>query len=447
MSTITPISWSIRNDNLTINENFENLNTDKLEESNLKTINGESIVWSGDIVISWGSWDMTKAVYDTNDDGIVNEADAITNQWDLATKDTVGTTEIDNNAVTLWKIQTISTATILWRTTSWTWIVEQLTATQTRSILNVEDWAEVNNISDVNATDLTDWWDTTLHTHDWRYYTETETDTLLWGKANTSHIHTLSQVTDVTMSVANLNSLDDWVDSNLHFHNTDRNRANHTWTQTASTINDFASASRAETEAELVAWANITITPSWSGATRQLTIDASGWGISDWDKWDITVSWSGATWTIDNDVVTFAKTQNINTNRILGRTTAGTGDIEELTSLPITLWWTGRTTSIAEYDNGNSWTTKTIDWANGINQKVTMTWNCTFTFSNPVAWEFYTLKLIQDWTWSRTATFPATVKKQSALNLTLTTTASKTDLLSCYYDWTNYLANLGKQYE
>ena len=46
----------------------------------------------------------------------------------------------------------------------------------------IEAGAEVNNISDVNATDLTDWWDTSLHTHDWRYYTQTETDTLLSWK-------------------------------------------------------------------------------------------------------------------------------------------------------------------------------------------------------------------------------------------------------------------------
>jgi len=58
------------------------------------------------------------------------------------------------------------------------------------SHLNVEDWAEVNNISDANATDLTDWGDTTLHTHDGRYYTESEVDTLLWGKINTSEIGT-----------------------------------------------------------------------------------------------------------------------------------------------------------------------------------------------------------------------------------------------------------------
>ena len=55
-------------------------------------------------------------------------------------------------------------------------------------------------------------------------------------------------------------------------------------------------------------------------------------GISDGDKGDITVSSSGATWTIDSDVVTYAKIQNVSaTSRLLGRSTAGAGDIEELT--------------------------------------------------------------------------------------------------------------------
>jgi len=41
---------------------------------------------------------------------------------------------------------------------------------------------------------------------------------------------------------------------------------------------------------------------------------------------------SGATFTIDNDVVTFAKMQNVSTSRLLGRTTSSSGDIEELTA-------------------------------------------------------------------------------------------------------------------
>jgi hypothetical protein len=43
---------------------------------------------------------------------------------------------------------------------------KNLSATEVRTILNVEDGAEANNISDVNATDLTDGGDTTLHDHD-----------------------------------------------------------------------------------------------------------------------------------------------------------------------------------------------------------------------------------------------------------------------------------------
>lgn len=100
------------------------------------------------------------------------------------------------------------------------------------------------------------------------------------GDVPTAHTHTLANVTDVTMTVANLNSLDDGVNSTLHFHDSDRNRTNHTGTQLSSTISDFNSATRSQTEAELVAGTNITITPSGSGATRQLTIASTGGGVS-----------------------------------------------------------------------------------------------------------------------------------------------------------------------
>jgi len=65
-----------------------------------------------------------------------------------------------------------------------------------------------------------------------------------------------------------------------------------------------------------------------------------GGGISDGDKGDITVSGSGATWTIDNDAVTFAKMQNITSDRLLGRDTSSSGDIEEI-SVSGGLEWTG----------------------------------------------------------------------------------------------------------
>jgi hypothetical protein len=53
-------------------------------------------------------------------------------------------------------------------------------------------------------------------------------------------------------------------------------------------------------------------------------------GLTDGDKGDITVSGGGATWTIDNDAVTFAKIQNINTDVLIGRDTAASGDSEEI---------------------------------------------------------------------------------------------------------------------
>ena len=73
------------------------------------------------------------------------------------------------------------------------------------------------------------------------------------------------------------------------------------------------------------------------GATPYLIVDSgapcgTGGGLSDGDYGDITVGGSGTTLTIDNDAVTYAKMQNVSaTNRLLGRSTAGSGDVEEIT--------------------------------------------------------------------------------------------------------------------
>ena len=72
---------------------------------------------------------------------------------------------------------------------------------------------------------------------------------------------------------------------------------------------------------------------SWNGSDYDWVAQASGGGtVNDGDYGDITVSSSGATWTIDDDVVTYAKMQNVSTtNRLIGRTSAGAGDPEEIT--------------------------------------------------------------------------------------------------------------------
>ena len=47
----------------------------------------------------------------------------------------------------------------------------------------------------------------TSHTHDDRYYTESEMNTKLSGKANSSHTHSKSQITDFPTSLKNPNSI------------------------------------------------------------------------------------------------------------------------------------------------------------------------------------------------------------------------------------------------
>lgn len=66
----------------------------------------------------------------------------------------------------------------------------------------------------------------------------------------------------------------------------------------------------------------------------------SGSGLVDGDKGDITVTGTGTIWTVDNDVVTFAKMQNITSDRLLGRDTASSGDPEEI-ALATSLEWSG----------------------------------------------------------------------------------------------------------
>lgn len=107
--------------------------------------------------------------------------------------------------------------------------------------------------------------------------------------------------------------------------------------------------------------------------------------------------------------------------------------------------WASLTTkkySSPYYDNGNSGAAKTIDFDNSNFQLLTLTANCTLTLSNPVSGAPYILALKQDATGSRIITWPATVKWSGGYAPTLTTTASRTDLVSLIYNGTNYFGTL-----
>jgi hypothetical protein len=97
-----------------------------------------------------------------------------------------------------------------------------------------------------------------------------------------------------------------------------------------------------------------------------------------------------------------------------------------------------------EFDNGNSGTSKTIDWtANGNKQKITTTGSCTVTFTNPTGPCNLIIRIVHEAsTTAYTYTWPATVKWPSGSSgkLATTNTSGSVDIVSFYFDGTNYNA-------
>jgi hypothetical protein len=224
---------------------------------------------------------------------------------------------------------------------------------------------------------------------------------------------------------------------------------------------------------------------SMTGNTLNVSSGTATLGIGDYG--DITVSSAGTVMTIDNDVVTYAKMQNVSaTDKLLGRSTAGAGDVEEIscTSVARTLiaqttqalmrstglglgtiavmdeattaqFWSntadkGMSTDIvwasAVFQSLTQASTIAVDFGAGINFTTTMTGNRTLGApSNAKEGQSGVIEIKQDATGSRTLAYNAVFKFAGGTVPTLTTTASARDLL--YYQVLpggNIYANLVK---
>jgi hypothetical protein len=98
-------------------------------------------------------------------------------------------------------------------------------------------------------------------------------------------------------------------------------------------------------------------------------------------------------------------------------------------------------TFTAIVDNGNSGSTKTIDWTAGNKQKITTTAACTLTFTPPPGPASLTLIISHDATASVFSyTWPGTVKWPGGVKLATTNTASAVDIVSLVWNGTAYYA-------
>jgi len=190
------------------------------------------------------------------------------------------------------------------------------------------------------------------------------------------------------LTAARHTDLTDGGDSTLHYHATDRARANHTGTQTKSTISDFAHASDHS-----------------DGGSDEITVE--------------DLATDGAEGTV--------------------LTGAGGGALQMRALKQSTLTPTGTTQTI-DWDDGLS-VEVDLESATG---------DVTLTLNNPVAGETYMIKFIQDSGGTfRDVVLPSTVlvpggSAPSTLNITEVNDAI--DMLVLYYDGTNYLANFTQNY-
>jgi hypothetical protein len=91
--------------------------------------------------------------------------------------------------------------------------------------------------------------------------------------------------------------------------------------------------------------------------------------------------------------------------------------------------------AVAWFDNGSKSANFTIDWKNGNHQRVTLgAAALTISFTNQLPGQAYFLEVVQDATGSRTVTWPGAVIWPGGTAPTLTTTASRADGFTFFYD-------------
>lgn len=98
-----------------------------------------------------------------------------------------------------------------------------------------------------------------------------------------------------------------------------------------------------------------------------------------------------------------------------------------------------KTGTFVEVVKGNLGSTPAFTWKDGQKQAGILNANATFTFTAPAEACNLMLRLVQDGTGSRTVTWPSSVKWDNGGTApTLSTAANAIDLISFYFNGTDY---------
>jgi hypothetical protein len=84
-----------------------------------------------------------------------------------------------------------------------------------------------------------------------------------------------------------------------------------------------------------------------------------------------------------------------------------------------------------------------IDWSTGNQKRITLDGSTTLSFSNPAGFCSLLLEINQDATGSRTITWPASVLWSSGTPPILSTAPNAIDVVTCFFNGTNYLCQAG----
>jgi hypothetical protein len=90
---------------------------------------------------------------------------------------------------------------------------------------------------------------------------------------------------------------------------------------------------------------------------------------------------------------------------------------------------------------------QTLNWATGNQKRITLTGNTTLSFSNPAGFCSLLLEIHQDATGARSITWPASVLWSGGTTPVLSTAANAIDVITCFYNGTNYLCQAGLDFQ